>query len=408
MILKKEEEMKFSVATNWDDNLIREIENLNSEHKVTEIFGKLASDFVGGGRVSLALPHPSKRQVRRHIQEAHKHGLKFNYLLNASCLDNQEFTISGQREIHKLLDWLGDLKVDVVTVSIPYLLQLIKRQYPQFKVCISIMSQVNTPQRAKYWQDLGADIITLYSIDVTRDFPILRAIRKRVNCELQLIANNGCLLNCPFTQYHGVIVSHASQSTHKKQGFEFYYCMLNCRLFRLTDPVNFLRSDWIRPEDTRYYEEVGINRIKLTERVSTTELISQVVKAYTEGRYDGNLADIIPSLSQRTLVRKKKRTVLINSLRYLFHPFSVNIFRLFKSLRAFSTIDVYIDNRALDGFLEHFFNENCNGKSCEECGYCKEIAKKAIKIDEDYRKRIIAQYKNLLDELVSSKMFKYI
>ncbi len=53
-------------------------------------------------------------------------------------------------------------------------------------------------------------------------------------------------------------------------------------------------------------------------------------------------------------------------------------------------------------------DESCKGKSCDECGYCKEIAKKAIKIDEDYRKRIIAQYKNLLDELVSSKMFKYI
>ena len=70
--------------------------------------------------------------------------------------------------------------------------------------------------------------------------------------------------------------------------------------------------------------------------------------------------------------------------------------------------NVYIDNRALDGFLEHFFNESCNGKSCQECDYCSQIAKKAIKIDEDYRKRIIAQYRNLLDELVSSKMFKYI
>ena len=70
--------------------------------------------------------------------------------------------------------------------------------------------------------------------------------------------------------------------------------------------------------------------------------------------------------------------------------------------------NVYIDNRALDGFLEHFFNESCNGKSCQECDYCSKIAKKAIKIDEDYRKRIIIQYKNMLDELVSSKMFKYI
>jgi len=396
--------MKFSIATNWQEDLIPKIKR----EGVIELYGKLANDFVGGGRSPLLLPNPSKRDVRLHIQEAHKNGLRFNYLLNALCLDNREFTISGQRKICKLLDWLTDLSVDTVTVSIPYLLQLIRKQYPHFKVCVSVLAGVNTPEKAKYWEDLGADSITLPSIDVVRDFSILRAIRKRVNCELQLIANNGCLLNCPFSKYHGLIVSHASQSMHKKQGFEFYYCLINCRFLKLKEPINFLRSDWIRPEDIRYYEEVGIDRIKLTERTASTELISKVVNAYTDRYYYGNLADILPSLSQKSIISKSKRTIIINSLKYLFHPLSVNIFKLLKLIRAISPIDVYIDNQELEGFLEHFLDKSCKEKSCQECGYCEGVAKRAIKIDEDYRNRIVAQYKELLDELVSSKMFKYI
>jgi len=402
--------MKFSVATNWDDNLIREIESLDPKHQVTEIFGKLASDFVGGGRASLVLPHPSKRQVRRHIQEAHRYGLKFNYLLNASCLDNQEFTILGQRKIHKLLDWLTDLSVDAVTISIPYLLQLIKKQYPHFKVCISVMAGVNTPERAKYWQDLGADVITLYSVDVNRDFPLLRVIRKRVNCELQLIANNGCLLNCPFSQYHGVIVSHASQSTHKLQGFMIPYYIINCRYLRLTDPVNYIRSDWIRPEDIHYYEDIGIDSLQLTEGSTTTEVISKTIDAYINRYYDGNLIDILSLLSGKNIAQQNNRIInkLFYSLKYFFHPFSINVFRLFRILRTIPNINVYIDNRMLDGFLEQFIREDCTLKSCQDCGYCEATARRAVKVEPANHKVILVQYEHILSDLFSGKIFKYI
>ena len=213
--------MKFFVATNWDDDLISRI---NTE-SVEELYGKLASDFVGGGRPSYRLPHITKRQAQAHIQQIHKRGMKFNYVLNASCLDNKELTITGQREIHRLLDWLVDVKVDSVTIALPYLMQLIKRQYPQFKVYVSNFAGVNTIRKAKYWENIGADGITLDFTKTQRNFPLLEAIRKNVKCRLQVFANVHYTYECPLITFHPNYSSHASQSTHSSRGFiiDYYF-----------------------------------------------------------------------------------------------------------------------------------------------------------------------------------------
>ena len=111
--------LKFAVATNWDDNLIKEIKILDPELKIMEIFGKLASDFVGGGRPAYAVKAISKKRAAQHIKLVKETGRKFNYLLNASCLDNREFTRGGQREIRSLLSWLDSIGVDAVTITNP-------------------------------------------------------------------------------------------------------------------------------------------------------------------------------------------------------------------------------------------------------------------------------------------------
>lgn len=384
--------MKFSIPTNWQKDLIPQVR----KEGVVELYGKLTSDFIGGVRPSFILPYVGKRAAFNYIKKTHQNNLRFNYLLNALCLDNKEFTISGQRKIHNLLDWLGNCKVDYLTVAIPYLLQLIKRQYPQFKMVVSVVAGVASPERAKYWEDLGADRITLFSPDLNRNFKLLKMIRKRVKCELQLIANLGTLYNCPFHIYHSLIISHASQSEHVSAGFNIDYCILNCRIRRLDDLVNFIRSDWIRPEDIHYYEEVGIDMIKLVDRTAPTEQISLVTNAYLDRNYKGNLADLILPWSQKKAVRKPLFTFL---LRYLRNPFRINIFKVIKLQKLIKGLDVYIDNQELDGFLEYFLEGKCDF-NCGECGYCEQVSNKVVKINQEYRKKTIKQYKDFLDKLL--------
>ena len=393
--------MKLFIATNWDNDLISRI---NTE-SVEELYGKLASDFVGGGRISYGLPDITKRQAQTHIQQIHKRGMKFNYVLNASCLDNKELTIPGQRELHRLLDWLVDIKVDSVTVTLPYLMQLIKRQYPQFKVYVSMFAGVNTISKAKYWENMGADGITLDAIEVNRNFPLLRVIRKNVKCKLQLVANSACSFECPLVTSHRNCGAHASQSTHSSRGFIIDYYFINCLRMKIANPTEIImRGIWIRPEDVHYYEEIGFDRIKLIDRQWTTEAISRAENAYTNKYYEGNLMDLMFTGSGERTFEKSK---IFRALRYFFRPFSVNIFKLRKIERLVSDIPFYVDNRVLDGFLEHFLKEGCSLKSCEDCGYCKEVAERVVKVDVERQRKLLCEYDNFLDELISSRMFRY-
>jgi collagenase-like PrtC family protease len=72
---------------------------------------------------------------------------------------------------------------------------------------------VDTPRRARFWEELGADVIVLESFSINRNFRRLAAIRQSVHCELQLIANHVCLLNCPLQTYHQNGFAHASDDT---------------------------------------------------------------------------------------------------------------------------------------------------------------------------------------------------
>lgn len=87
--------MRLSVATNFKKDFIPAIAKYNT---LKEIYGKLSEDVIGGGRSSYMFSHVGKKSVERHVRDAHKHGIRFNYLLNASCLGNSEFTKKGQNK----------------------------------------------------------------------------------------------------------------------------------------------------------------------------------------------------------------------------------------------------------------------------------------------------------------------
>ncbi len=392
--------MPFSAPTNWQRDLIQNIQ----ENSVVELYGKLTADFVGGGKLSYQLPQVSRRQAAIHVKEIHNKGLRFNYLLNALCLDNLEWTISGQRRLYSLLDWLAKIKVDSVTVSIPYLLEIIKRHYPQFKVCISTLASVNSAQRAKYWEELGADRITLLNVDVNRDFFLLKQIRNSVSCELQIIANVNCLYKCPFYLYHANLASHGSQSLHSTNGFVIDYCRLSCRYKQLKNPIDFIRSTWIRPEDIRYYEDLGIEWFKLIDRGMTTETILTIVEAYMNRDYNGNLLDLFPDHTKNIMFQ---RFNLRHKIRYFLRPFMVNIFKLYNNRRVLTNVGVYIDNKMLDGFIVRFLKNSCSLMSCEECGYCESIAKRVVKINTHLQAQGLDRYRKYLDDIISGSMFRY-
>lgn len=407
--------MRLSVATNFQPDLIEGV----AGYPVYELFGKLPADPLGGGRASYMLTPVSRRRLAAHVGHAHRRGLRFNYLLNAACLDNREWTRKGQREIRRLLDWLAELGVDAVTVALPYLLDLIKRCYPQFQATVSVFAGVDCVEKAKAWEALGADCITLESLAVNRRFPLLASLRRSVTCDLMLLANTNCLEGCPFARAHMVALSHASQAGHPSRGFLVDYCFLRCTRMKLIDPVHYIRSDWIRPEDLGAYEALGYDRFKLAERDAPTEVLLRRVRAYSERRSEGNLLDLVQgwAFSRGPEPSRRFRGGLFWSLRTFLRPWIANPLRL-RKIRRLAELQgmltplrrdppVVVDNRALDGFLDLFRAGDCAARDCEGCRYCHRAAERAVRIDPEFRREVLALYDEVLEELQSGAMWRY-
>ena len=238
-----------------------------------------------------------------------------------------------------------------------------------------------------------------------------------MTCDLELMVNNYCIQSCAYAAYHNATLAHSSQTGHHTKGFFIDWCFLKCSGMKLEEPVNYLRAEWIRPEDLHLYEDLGYDRIKIVERGAPTPVLVERVKAYAERRYDGNLLDLIQPFGFRDGIAKSSyynRGVLWR-MRYLLRPFLVapsrmwNLKRLADERAMLRPVDgdppVVIDNRALDGFMDRFKEHGCKDVDCEQCRYCHRWADRVVRIDSSHKERCQDIYAELFDDLHSGRMW---
>lgn len=371
----------FSVPTNWDDNLIHSLPS----KLITHVYGKLHVDYIGGGRMSVSSPFLSKQHAKKHITLIHSKNLKFNYLLNGACLANREWTRQGNARIRRLLDWLVLVGVDGVTVSLPYIAAILRYSYPTLRIDVSSFAGVDTPERARRWEDLGVDVITLASHKVNRNFELLKRIRESVRCQLQLIANNSCLNHCITQSHHANYSAHSSQEEGARCPSIVDPYKYECLYRQIEMPVEIIRAPWIRPEDVDSYVALGINRIKLVDRQLSTANLLRICEAYVGKHYEGNLMDLFPQPTGRKqwFFSEVAQKLLIGIIRYR----DLCALRRLRWVREKTPI--VLDNQKLDGFLIFFMSGQCHD-TCRNCTYCQEIAERALSVEATFK----AQCKN--------------
>ncbi|HOV26940.1 MAG TPA: U32 family peptidase [Pseudobacteroides sp.] len=387
--------MKLSVGTNWDTKLI---DVLSNTPEVYEVYGSASATPIGNGRPSFILGKIANEDMASYITKIHEKGLKFNYTLNAPCLNNLEYNNEAHKELIEQLDWLVSIGIDGVTVSIPYLLEIVKKRFPSLSAKVSIIAQVNSVQKAKFFENLGADEIMLDYM-INRDFKLLENIKKSVNCKLSLLLNDACIYGCPYRYYHYNICGHASQVNHQTKGFYIDYCAIRCTIERLRDPNLLISSRWIRPEDIKSYEDIGYDSFKVSGRRMSTNWIKNAVNAYVSRDYDGNLSSILDYsiLGMEEEVHSPEFETIISGAVQLKTD-------TFMKLAQFEPKKPYINNKSLDGFIKYFINKGCSG-ICNECNYCRSYAQKALKLDEKEMQSQLDTYESLLEDLTTSKMF---
>lgn len=339
---------KLMLPTNWDPQLIGRIAPLRPAY----LYGSLPAEATL--RSSLELGRASEEDVALHVGQAAREGIGLVYVMNATCLGNRELSEAGRGELLQRLQWLDEIGAAAVVTANPFVMELVRDNFPRFELHISVLASVDDPRKARYFRDLGAAVIHL-DPQINRDFRRLRAIRKAVDCRLSLVVNEGCILSCPIRHYHANLVSHSRESIAGH--YHVDHCYLNCALIKSSDPVEYLRAPWIRPEDLALYEELGIDlfkvagREKMEEAGSHSDWIAAVASAYHSRRCE----DVA-----RLLVGTQPIEPLFGA--------------------PVETPWVRVESRKLEGFIQFFKEDRCL-LNCEQCDYCGQWAKRAVRIE---------------------------
>jgi hypothetical protein len=173
---------------------------------------------------------------------------------------------------------------------------------------------------------------------------------------------------------------------HKYSGT---YCLSYRDGWKLEHPVELLKGNFIRPEDLHHYEAAGIQDFRLDVGAFPTDDILAKVDCYVRRRFDGNLLHLVNMLSighQFQVDRQGAR-------RPPPPPADADaaIRRFFELRETAGLADrlISIDNRALDGFLDHFVAAPCP-PDCGECDHCERFAARAVTVDASLRDRFCA------------------
>lgn len=385
--------MKISLATNFEDDLIDKIMPFG----VYEVYGRFKEDILSGGRPNNSIPEISKNKFEQHVKKVREAKINFNYLLNGACTSNLEQDKNWQSEFRNFILYLRKTGVNAFTVTNPFILILLKKIYPECVCRVSTFACVNSLQKALYWENMGADIICVDFVSANRDFALLaKMVEHLKKAKIEILVTNSCIKDCPYIHTHVNCISHAS--TKCKANTYIDWCLFKCQSKQLCNTEEYIKSPWVRPEDIQFYENIGIEHFKITERGFPTEILVKRLMAYKNRHYEGNLLDLIQGhgyrlegTKEQPLNRKKDINSMSDLLEELYRVRGFNRERTMPS-------HCYIDNSKLQNFIQFFINNKCTG-DCEKCGYCKRIANNVITENETVKNYLIELYERIEQKL---------
>ncbi len=330
--------------------------------RVRSLYGSLPQD--PSLRAKRWLPDVSEEQFESHVQMAADHGISFIYTLNSRSSGSLEFTAEEQRALLQRLQWLVDIGARGIVTANPYLMELTKRRFPELEVHVSTLADVNDVDKARFFENIGADALYVPEF-VNRRFKLLQQLARRIKCRLVVTLNLGCLARCPIRGYHTECISDSGRSLDN--GHFVDYSMMKCTLSKVLDASEVIKGPWVRPEDLTAYEDLGIEHFKIAGREQPMEWLLRAATAYSQRTYDGPLNDLVTGFDQ---------------------------------VRPFGELPFRVDNRALDGFISFLLKKDCS-LGCMDCNYCGRWATQAVTVDEELRERYARNIERVLNSFTS-------
>ncbi len=330
--------MKFSVGYPQSENagfIQRIIENAGTVSEVYFSFGDIPngrSPCVG------ELMFESTLRQMKDLSRISDAGIKLNLLLNANCYGEDSLSRGFFLKLGDTIDYLATrLDLSSVTTTSPLIAKFVKANFENLKTRASVNMSVGTLTA----MDMLKDCFDGFYLkrEQNRD---LSAIEKtnawcRENSKsLHILANSGCVNDCPAHTFHDNLVAHEAGIAARDNAYIFEGL---CREYlKSSEKYSSIVRDmnYIRPEDINLYEGL-CESMKLATRVNRNP--ERVLDAYLDRKYRGAVTDLL-------------------------EPDNGSVM-----------LPVIVDNSLFPGdFGKRVMT--CR-KNCTDCGYCEKVFEKA-------------------------------
>ena len=270
-----------------------------------ELFCEMIADYRDKvGEVYFSIPgRPSGRtepeadpelleQLFFELAEIKKSGIALDLLLNANCYGADAVSEKFERDIAGTLDRLGkaDLLPGIVTTTSPFAAHAVRKHFPGVELRASVNMRLDSTLAMEY---LAEEFDSFYiRRDRQRDLETLRRTSEWCRAhgkKLGILANSGCLRNCPYQTFHDNLVAHDAGVRKNANAADFLPHLCWKRLQKRDNWSDFLRASWIRPEDIPLYAPY-VDVVKLATRRHAAARM--VIAAYTSGSFDGNVLNL--------------------------------------------------------------------------------------------------------------------
>jgi len=364
------ETLYFSAPYNNDPQTLDEIFRLNrqSSNKISEIYLAGPQQYSGAGRI---MPEISFKEFCEVVGKIHDQNMQVNLVLNSTCEGDDWYS---PQVLSSTMEYIGHahhkLGVESITIANPLYVKEARRHFPQIEICASVLSDIDSVDRAILFKKAGANTITP-DVNINRNLGLLKKIKEYTSVKLKLMVNEGCLYRCPFRKFHFNYISHRSRrpdAATTKRGEQNVFSQ-NCIQVSKNDYSQILKSRWIRPEDVRRYAEIT-TFFKIVGRTSSKNMIIRAVKAYLEESYEGDLMELMAG----------------------------NLYSLAMSYF------VQLDNKSLDRNAFFETTAACN-EDCDTCTFCPSLAKKLVRTGVPTRTKLEDAGMQLVTSEQSSEFF---
>ncbi len=377
--------MYIKMPYNWDLSLLDSLDKMNREddtiYPVKEIYASDRKSIVGTGRPPAVIPERHESYAT-HINSSHKKGMKFFYVLNACSMAGQELNGDTQKEIYTHISDLVEAGVDGFIITIPYLAVLIKTWFPKLIIASSVNNQLDSVAKIEQLLYSAPYDEIQFPFTRSRDFPLFREVSNHFPEKGRTaLVNESCLPDCAFQRFHQDFYNFLSPEEKK---IDFYH--LCCAVHKLENPLNVLKSQWIRPEDLCFLKEAGITAVKLAGREKKdSSWLLDLARNYSKGQSTGNIFRFVEKTGLLDMDWKDILGKDLDPCHYI------------------------VDSQAMDGFIKPFYdgkvpcvtNKNCSA----DCKWCEGFMH-AVTLPPNRSERLNTV--NQLMEVAKSNMYKVV